>query len=83
MDFSLHLFHAQIKRKWIGQEECISHKFPLEPQGEEKDAYQLNSPLLTYYAVSEIALPACDRYARWHVISDCNIPELFDSWKTF
>lgn len=32
-----------------------------------------------YYIVPEIALPARDSDERWQVISDCNIPELFDS----
>lgn len=36
-----------------------------------------------YYTVPEIALPARDSDERWQVISDCNIPELFDSWKHF
>lgn len=55
----------------------------VEPQGEEKRYPSINTPLLTYYAVPEIALPACDRDERWQVISDCSIPDLFDSWKTF
>lgn len=83
MDFSQHLFYAQINRKWIGQGECISDKLPFTAPRGERRYLSINTPLLTYYAVSEIALLACDRYERWHVINDCNIPEFFDSRKTF
>jgi len=36
----------------------INH--PVEPQGEEKRYPSINTPLLTFYAVPEIALPACE-----------------------
>lgn len=83
MDFSQHLFYAQINRKWIGRGECISDKLPYTAPRGGRRYLSIKTPFLTYYAVTEIVLPACDRYERWHVISDCNNPELFDSWKTF
>ena len=55
----------------------INH--PIELQGEEKRYPSINTPLLTYYAVPKIVLPACDRDERWQVISDCSAAELFDS----
>lgn len=55
----------------------------VEPQEEEKRYPSINTPLVTYYAVPDIALPACDRDERWQVISDYSISELFDSWKIF
>lgn len=58
----------------------------VEPQGEQKDAKRypsINTPLLMYYTVPEIALPACDRNERWQVISDCSVQEILINGKCF